>query len=53
MKLKLPLLVLINTFSLSFFSCGEKKNKTTDEQSIIQPSNDGIVPTIDTTNFFA
>ena len=50
MKLKLPLLVLINTFSLSFFSCGEKKNKTTDEQSIIQPSNDGIVPTIDTTN---
>ena len=50
MKLKLPLLVLITTFFLSFFSCGEKKNKTTDEQSIIQPSNDGIVPTIDTTN---
>ncbi len=50
MKLKLPLLVLITTFFLSFFSCGEKKNKTADEQPITQPSNEGIVPTIDTTN---
>lgn len=50
MKFKLFLLVVLTAISFNNFSCGEKKNKTTDEQSIIHPSNDGIVPTIDTTN---
>lgn len=50
MKFKQLSAILFAFISFSISSCGEQKNKTTDEQSIIQLSNDGIVPTIDTTN---